>query len=222
MCRYGKTDPLRLAVVGLECIDFSPFGMQLGLGDKLTFNIGSEIVELNVTSIRNVNWQSMQPNFFFVIEPRALKSFIPTYISSFNLPTERKSEITQLMQPFANVTLIDVDARINQLRNIVDQVSMAVEFILILVLAAGALVLIAQVQASMDERQQELAILRTLGAKGRLIRASVVFEFIIIGVVAGAMAAAVDRGGSDGGSGDSAAQAAPTLAQAVHQWRHAS
>ncbi|MEP1445598.1 MAG: FtsX-like permease family protein [Paraglaciecola sp.] len=164
--------------------------MDLSLGDKLTFNIGSEIVDLEVTSIRNVNWQSMQPNFFFVIEPRALKSFIPTYISSFNLPTERKADITELMKPFANVTLIDVDARINQLRNIVDQVSLAVEFILVLVLAAGALVLIAQVQASMDERQQELAILRTLGAKGTLIRASVVFEFIIIGVVAGAMAAA--------------------------------
>lgn len=164
--------------------------MDLSLGDKLTFNIGSEIVDLKVTSIRNVNWQSMQPNFFFVIEPRALKSFIPTYISSFNLPTERKADITELMRPFANVTLIDVDARINQLRNIVDQVSLAVEFILVLVLAAGALVLIAQVQASMDERQQELAILRTLGAKGTLIRASVVFEFIIIGVVAGAMAAA--------------------------------
>jgi putative ABC transport system permease protein len=53
--------------------------------------------------------------------------------------------------------------------------------------------LIAQVQASMDERQQELAILRTLGAKGRLIRASVVFEFIIIGSVAGIMAAAANE-----------------------------
>jgi putative ABC transport system permease protein len=87
------------------------------------------------------------------------------------------------------VTLFDVDARINQLRAIVDQVSLAVEFILILVLAAGSLVLIAQVQASMDERQQELAILRTLGAKGSLIRQSVVFEFFIIGIVAGLMAA---------------------------------
>ena len=56
-------------------------------------------------------------------------------------------------------------------------------------LVAGSLVLIAQVQASMDERQEELAILRTLGAKGSLIRASVIFEFIIIGVVAGSMAA---------------------------------
>ncbi len=87
------------------------------------------------------------------------------------------------------MTLFDVDARINQLRGIVEQVSLAVEFILILVLVAGSLVLIAQVQASMDERQQELAILRTLGAKGRLIRASVIYEFVIIGVVAGFMAA---------------------------------
>jgi putative ABC transport system permease protein len=163
--------------------------LAINLGDKLTFNIGSEIVNVQVTSLREVNWQSMQPNFFFVIEPRALQRFVPTYISSFNLPTQRKADITALMQPFANVTLIDVDARINQLRSIVDQVSLAVEFILILVLAAGALVLIAQVQASMDERQQELAILRTLGAKGSLIRASVIFEFVIIGVVAGGMAA---------------------------------
>ncbi|MEP0176342.1 MAG: FtsX-like permease family protein [Paraglaciecola sp.] len=164
--------------------------LRLELGDMLTFNIGSEIVNVKVTSIRDVNWQSMQPNFFFVIEPRALQNYIPTYISSFNLPSDRKADITSLMKPFANVTLIDVDARINQLRNIVDQVSVAVEFILVLVLAAGALVLIAQVQASMDERQEELAILRTLGAKGWLIRSSVVYEFIIIGVVAGAMAAA--------------------------------
>ena len=118
-----------------------------------------------------------------------MAAFSPTYITSFFLPRERKPELTELLKPFPSATLFDVDARINQLRDIVDQVSLAVEFILILVLAAGALVLIAQVQASMDERQQELAILRTLGAKGSLIRLSVVYEFVIIGVVAGFMAA---------------------------------
>jgi putative ABC transport system permease protein len=163
--------------------------LDIKMGDVLTFNIGSEVIETEVTSLRDVNWQSLQPNFFFVIEPRALRNFTPTYISSFGLPPERKSDVTQLMRPFANVTLIDVDARLNQLRSIVEQVSLAVEFILVLVLVAGALVLIAQVQASMDERQQELAILRTLGAKGSLIRASVIYEFVIIGVVAGVMAA---------------------------------
>ena len=113
----------------------------------------------------------------------------PTFITSFYLPTEQKSELTALLKPFGSITMFDVDARINQLREIVDQVSVAVEFILVLVLLAGTLVLVAQVQASMDERRQEIAILRTLGAKGALIRQSVIFEFVIIGSVAGFMAA---------------------------------
>ncbi|UAA37373.1 FtsX-like permease family protein [Paraneptunicella aestuarii] len=163
--------------------------MKIKLGDVLGFNIGSEVVEVTVTSIRQVNWQTMQPNFFFVMHPKTMENFKPTYITSFNIPKEKKSLVPELMAPFGTVSLIDVDARIDQLREIIDQVSMAIEFILVLVLVAGSLVLVAQVQASMDERQQELAILRTLGAKGSLIRASVVFEFIILGVVAGLMAA---------------------------------
>lgn len=163
--------------------------LEIHLGDELTFNIGSEVLTFTVTSLRKVNWQTMQPNFFFVLQPQAMADFSPTYITSFNLPAERKSDLAGLMTPFPSTTLFDVDARINQLRNIVDQVSAAVEFILVLVLVAGALVLIAQVQASMDERLQELAILRTLGARGSMIRASVLFEFLIIGAVAGVMAA---------------------------------
>ena len=163
--------------------------LDIELGDKLTFNIGSEQINVIVTSLRAVDWQTMQPNFFFVLHPQAMQNFAPTYITSFHLAKDRKQEITALMLPFASVTLFDVDARINQVREIIDQVSMAVEFILILVLIAGGLVLIAQVQASMDERLQELAILRTLGAKGSMIRFSVINEFIIVGGVAGLMAA---------------------------------
>lgn len=163
--------------------------LDIKMGDMLNFNVGSEIVQTKVTSLRKVNWQTMQPNFFFVIHPEAMAAFSPTYITSFYLPTDRKDELTKLLKPFASVTMFDVDARINQLRDIVEQVSVAVEFILVLVLMAGSLVLIAQVQASMDERRQEIAILRTLGAKGSLIRKSVVFEFLIIGTVAGFMAA---------------------------------
>ncbi len=139
--------------------------------------------------MREVDWQTLQPNFFFVLHPKAMENFSATYITSFHLDQDRKNEIAPLMAPFASVTLFDVDARIDQLREIIDQVSMAVEFILVLVLIAGSLVLIAQVQASMDERLQELAILRTLGLKGISIRFSVINEFIIIGAVAGLMAA---------------------------------
>ncbi|MFC6440605.1 ABC transporter permease [Bowmanella sp. JS7-9] len=163
--------------------------LRITMGDILTFDIGGQTLQAKVTSLREVNWQTMQPNFFFVLQPAAMQDFPATYITSFHLDGERKQALASLLAPLSSVTLIDVDARINQLRQIIDQVSLAVEFILVLVLSAGSLVLIAQVQASMDERRQELAILRTLGARGGLIRWSVVLEFLIIGLVAGLMAA---------------------------------
>ncbi len=176
-------------VIPLSIVNDLAENLGIKMGDELTFNVGSEVITATVTSMRSVDWQTLQPNFFFVLHPKAMENFSPTYITSFHLDESRKSEISKLMAPFASITLFDVDARIDQLREIIGQVSMAVEFILVLVLIAGGLVLIAQVQASMDERLQELAILRTLGLKGRRIRFSVINEFIIIGVVAGLMAA---------------------------------
>ncbi len=155
------------------------------LGDEITFNIASEQRTFTVTSIREVNWQTLRPNFFFVLRPEAMLDYPASYISSFYLPSERKSELAGLFANYNNVTLYDVDARINQISTMISQVSMAVEFILILVLLAGSLVLVAQTQASMSERRQELAILRTLGAEGRLLRRSVGWEFVIIGLIAG-------------------------------------
>jgi len=117
--------------------------LNISLGDELTFNVGSEVIKAQVTSMREVNWQTLQPNFFFVLHPKAMENFSATYITSFHLDESRKNEIAPLMAPFASVTLFDVDARIDQLREIIDQDSMAVEFILILVLVAVSLVLLS-------------------------------------------------------------------------------
>ncbi|QDP01103.1 ABC transporter permease [Thalassotalea sp. PS06] len=159
--------------------------LQIGVGDELTFQIGSEVVSMPVTSIRTVNWQSMQPNFYMIFSESVLADFPATYIAAIYVPAMQKSEFQDFLKNYPTISIIDVDAIISQLRTVISQVSLAVEFILILVLIAGALVLVAQVQASMEERERELAILRTLGAKGSLLTNSVLLEFIILGSIAG-------------------------------------
>ncbi|TKB45777.1 FtsX-like permease family protein [Thalassotalea mangrovi] len=161
--------------------------LQIGVGDTLTFQIGSESVTMPVTSIRTVNWQSMQPNFYMIFSESVLADFPATYIAAIYVPGLQKSEFQDFLQQYPTISIIDVDAIIAQLRTVISQVSLAVEFILILVLIAGALVLIAQVQASMEERERELAILRTLGAKGSLLTNSVLLEFVILGAIAGVL-----------------------------------
>ena len=89
---------------------------------------------------------------------------------------------------FPTVVVIEIDALIEQIQTIIIQVTSAIELISILVLLCGALVLVACVNASLDERFHENAILRTLGAGRKLILSSLVIEFAGIGLVAGLIA----------------------------------
>jgi len=162
--------------------------LDVEIGDDLTFQLGSEEVQVVVSSIRKVNWQTLQPNFYMIFNQHVLADFPATYISSLYVPDEATDALQDFLTQYPTITLIDVDAIITQLRSVIGQVSIAIEFILVLVVLAGSLVLVAQVQASMEERERELAILRTLGASGRLLRNSVLFEFVALGALAGLMA----------------------------------
>lgn len=158
------------------------------LGDKLTFRIGADEFTVPVTNIREVDWNTMQPNFYMIFSPDLMTGLSPTYIASFHLPEARRSELYQLFRDFPEASLIDVDDILTQLRDVIGHVSLAITFVLVLVTLAGGLVLVAQVQASLAERRQELVILRTLGARERLLTRAISYEFLVLGLLAGLIA----------------------------------
>lgn len=162
--------------------------LALKLGDELTFDLGGRSFTVPVTSIREVNWQSRQLNFIMVFNKGVLEDFPATFISAWMVPDENKMALSHFLKDYPTVTMMDFGAILAQLFEVIEQVSIAIELILVLVVLAGSLVLIAQVQASMEERERELAILKTLGAKGSLLRNSVLFEFVALGAIAGFMA----------------------------------
>jgi putative ABC transport system permease protein len=89
---------------------------------------------------------------------------------------------------FPTIVVIEIDALIEQIQTIIAQVTSAIELILLLVLLSGALVLLSCVNATLDERFHENAILRTLGAGKKLILTSLLIEFAFIGIIAGLIA----------------------------------
>ncbi|RUO33060.1 ABC transporter permease [Aliidiomarina soli] len=163
--------------------------LNLVVGDELRFSVGGDEFTVPVSSIREVDWNTMQPNFYMIFDPATLQTSSATYIASFYLAPERSDELYELFRNFPQVSLIDVDTIIGQLREVIEQVSLAITFVLVLVVLAGALVLVAQVQATLEEREKELVILRTLGAPGKLLSRAVTYEFVILGALAGLIAA---------------------------------
>jgi putative ABC transport system permease protein len=165
--------------------------MDIKLGDKLGFLIGARELEVNVTSIRDVNWNSFQPNFFMIFSNDVVADFPATYITSFYIPKEDKLWVNQLVKQFPTLSIIDVEAMIKEIQAVIEQVSVSISFVLLVVVLAATLVLLAQVQSSLDERRKETVIYRTLGAKGSMIQNAITFEFLSLGAIAGLIAALV-------------------------------
>jgi putative ABC transport system permease protein len=161
----------------------------LDLGDELVFEIEGRPLTALVTSIRSVAWDNLQPNFYLIFSPQMLQDFPSTFMTSFYLNGDQKALLSPLLRQFPTMTVLEVDALIEQIRTIVAQVTLAVEFMLVLILLSGAMVLLASIQASLDERMKQFVILRTLGASNQLVRTSLAMEFAVLGAFAGLLAA---------------------------------
>ena len=166
------------------------FGRELGvkMGDELSFDIAGEPVSATVTSFRTVEWDTFKPNFFMVFTAAALEGYPASYITALYAKDEDDKKIIELMRQFPSVTVIDLDASLAQVRDVMDNASMAVQAVFLFTLFAGLAVLWAAVQSSLDERSFESAILRTLGASRKRVLSGVVVEFVAIGLLAGLLA----------------------------------
>lgn len=162
----------------------------LTIGDRLTFLVAGRELEAEVASIRTVNWDSFQPNFFMVFSPGALDGMPTTYIASLRLEPAQQPVLVTLVRSHPSISVIDLDAILQQIRGIVEKASLAVQAVFVFTLAAGIAVLFAAVQSTIDERRFESAMLRALGARKRTVFSGVMAEFAALGAAAGVLAAA--------------------------------
>lgn len=161
----------------------------LGLGDRVAFSVGGETLEVEITSIRSVRWESFRPNFFMVLNPGIAEQYAHTFISSLHIGAGERATMLEISRRFPAVAVIDIDAVLDQVRRAMSRATLAVQYVFLFTLAAGLTVLLAAIQATREERLFESAILRTLGAGRGTVLKGLAAEFVALGLLAGLIAA---------------------------------
>jgi len=159
----------------------------LKLGDTLRFDLGGQAAEGRITSLRKVDWSSMRVNFFVLFPTASVPEAPISYIAAFHAPDVPGFD-NAVSRDFPNITSIDVSASIAQIQGVLDQVVRAVEFLFGFTLAAGLVVLFAAVSATREARAREFAVMRALGASGRLLAQVQRAELLGVGALAGVLA----------------------------------
>ena len=167
------------------------YQQELGLkiGDRMTFDIAGETLEAEVASVRKIEWDSFQPNFFLVFPPGLLDELAGTWMTSAYLDKGEGQVVAELVRRYPSVSVFDLDDILTQVRSVIDKAALAVQSVFVFTLFAGIVVLLAAVQATRDERRYESAMLRTLGASRSTVARGILAEFTALGLLSGLLAA---------------------------------
>ncbi len=160
------------------------------LGDELTFSVSSQPFSTIVTSIRQVEWRNMRPNFYFIFTPDVVADLPATWLVSYRIESDQNTLINQLGRDYPTVTLLDLRTMATRIQAILQQVSLSLSVLAVLGVSSGLLLVLTLLRLSLSQREQEIKLYRTLGASRQRISATIWGEYGIMALIAGMMAAA--------------------------------
>lgn len=185
--QWWNSSPLGLVSVEEKLAE----SLKIGLGDQLTFVVGGQRFMASVASIRALQWDTMKPNFYMIFSPGTLDPYPKTYLTSFYLPEAKKEVLNALVKQFPAMTVLEVDQILQQFKTILAQVSHAILYLSYFALTAAFTVLFSSVYSTLDDRIQEGALMRTLGAERRFLRRIQWLEFSLLGFISGILAVVI-------------------------------
>ncbi|MCK5873898.1 MAG: ABC transporter permease [Alcanivoracaceae bacterium] len=180
LVRDGEWHGKRRGEVSVEAELADSLGLKTG--DRLTFVTSRSELHATVTSIREVDWESFAPNFYFMFSPGAFVEQDATWLTSFWLPEGDGRRVAELMAALPHITLLDVNAILERAQGIVTQASQATAVLAGLLVSAALLVLVAALLATADQRRADQSLLRALGARQALLRKVNWLEFVALGL----------------------------------------
>jgi putative ABC transport system permease protein len=160
--------------------------LRLALGDTLEFDVQGVPMLTRVASIRKVDFQRPEPNFF-VLFPSGVLEPAPQFFATTVFVEDQASKIalqSSIVSRFPNVSAIDISAVLVSVRTFLDKIAAAIQFMAGFSILTGVFVLAGALSSSRTQRIRESVLLRTLGASSRQIRWILILEVALVGFLA--------------------------------------
>ena len=157
----------------------------LGIGDEVVFDVQGVQVETTVGSLRAVDWQRVQPNFF-VVFPEGVLEEAPQFhvvVTRIDDPQVSARFQQETVSRFPNVSMIDLSLILGTLNDILGKVSLIVRFMALFSVFTGVIVLVGVVTNSRLQRMQESVLLKTLGGSRNQILKIMSIEYLFLGAI---------------------------------------
>jgi putative ABC transport system permease protein len=160
--------------------------LRVGIGDTIAWDVSGVLVPSVVTSLRSVDWNRLEPNFFAILEPGFLEEAPQNILVVVRIgDAEARAAVQRdLVGAFPNVSALDFSRVQEAIESVLTRVRQAVAFLGAFCALAGVIVLVGALATSRVQRLREGALLRTLGARRRQVLTVLLTEYLALGSIA--------------------------------------
>jgi len=188
---FGSDSPFEISLA----ISFAEeYG--LGLGDLMGFDIQGIPLEGRVVNLRKVRWNSFQPNFYLLFQNGVLNDAPKTHLAAISqvAPEDRQELKNRIVKAFPNISIIDVTQMAGTLLDISDRLLLSIRFMAWLAIAAGLVSIFSIVRHEARKNENQVNLLKVLGADFNAIQGITLVEFGFIGFTAALFAVLLSFG----------------------------
>jgi putative ABC transport system permease protein len=167
-------------------------GFGVGIGDTLTLNILGRDIVGKIASLREIDWRSLRFDFAIILSPGVLEAAPHTHVAAVSVPVAGEEAMERaIAKNFVNVSVVRVRDALEQARELLAGINVAVSATSAITLAAGALVLAGAVAAGRRRRIFDAVVFKVLGATRATILRAFLLEYGLLGLATGIISAIV-------------------------------
>ncbi len=183
---FEGTAPTDASIVPVSLETELAADLGVGLGSRITWDVAGAQIESVVTSLREVDWARIQPNFFAVFPTGPLDDAPQTAVVLVRAGSPEASARLQsaAVEAFPNVSAVDVRLVLALIDRVIGRVTLALRFMALFVVATGLVVLAGAVRVALAQRTRDAVVLRTLGARRAQVRRILMAEYALLGLLA--------------------------------------
>lgn len=176
-------------------------GLRLGVGDQIGVNVLGRTITARVANLRHVDWRNFGINFVLVFSPHTFAGAPYSDLATVTFPEGDNAGrdvalVRAAAKAFPAVVSLRVKDALDAIKDVVDQLALAVRGAASIALVAATLVLGGALAAGQQTRLYDSVVLKVLGATRARLLLAFFCEFGLVGlasaafgVVAGSLAA---------------------------------
>jgi putative ABC transport system permease protein len=154
-------------------------------GDRVTFMPQDEPITATVAALYEADSQHAFSRAEFVLPESALRGLPVTWYGGLHCDPAATGQLRRILyQHYPTITVIDVAATVETVRQVLLQISYVIQFLAGFSTFAGIVILASAIAGTRYRRIREVVVLKTLGATRPRIATIFSIEFAVLGLIA--------------------------------------